>query len=80
MNTRATQLDLTLPDGYKREDSKRSKEEDDMRNRTSPDLSSRVRGITRRLNQRMHMSAADRLNMQVAHTPVAVLGSAGRRS
>lgn len=50
-----------------------------MPNRTSPDLTSKMRGVTRRLNQRLHLSASDRLNLQFAHTPVAVLGGGRRR-
>ena len=50
-----------------------------MPNRTSPDLASKMRGYSRRLSARLHLSAADRLNLQLAHTPVGVLG-AGRRA
>ena len=47
--------------------------------RTSPDLTSRVRGQMRRLNARWNLSSAQRLHLQVAHTPVAVLGGSPRR-
>ncbi|MFZ2511439.1 MAG: hypothetical protein WAW85_10170 [Gordonia sp. (in: high G+C Gram-positive bacteria)] len=50
-----------------------------MPNRTSPDLASRVRGYSRRLNARFNLSRTDRLNLQFAHTPVAVLGEPPRR-
>ncbi|GAC56130.1 hypothetical protein GOHSU_03_00240 [Gordonia hirsuta DSM 44140 = NBRC 16056] len=59
-------------------DANRPKEEDAMPNRISPDLASRVRGYSRRLTARFNLSAADRLSLQVAHTPVAVLGSQRR--
>ncbi len=51
-----------------------------MPNRTSPDLASRVRGYSRRLNARFSLSRNDRLNLQVAHTPVAVLGASPHHS
>ena len=50
-------------------------EEDTMPQRTSPDLTSKMRGYTRRLSARMHLSPADRLNLQLSHSPVGVLGA-----
>ncbi|WP_159067504.1 hypothetical protein [Gordonia iterans] len=50
-----------------------------MPHRTGSDLVSKVRGYSRRLNARFHLSATDRLQLQVAHTPVAVLGAPRRR-
>lgn len=72
------QLDITWTVGYKCMDSNQQKEEDGMPNRTAPDLASRVRGYSRRLNARFNLNPADRLNLQVAHTPVAVLGAPRR--
>lgn len=51
-----------------------------MPNRISPDLTSKVRAYSRRLNARFHLNSSDRLQLQVAHTPVAVLGAPRRRS
>ncbi len=50
-----------------------------MPNRTSPDLATKMRGAARRLNARMHLSASDRFSLQLAHTPVAVLGGSRPR-
>ena len=59
-------------------DEKRSKEEDYMQNRTSPDLTSKIRGYSRRLNARLRISAAERLSLQVTHSPIGVLGAPRR--
>lgn len=50
-----------------------------MPERTSPDLASKLRTYSRRLSARMSLSSADRLSLQVAHTPVAVLATPRRR-
>lgn len=49
-----------------------------MPNRTSPDLTSKIRGYSRRLSARLRMSAADRLSLQVTHSPIGVLGAPRR--
>ncbi|MFT3715182.1 MAG: hypothetical protein QM774_04310 [Gordonia sp. (in: high G+C Gram-positive bacteria)] len=49
-----------------------------MSNRVSPDLATRMRTYTRRVGQRITMDPNQRLNMQVAHTPLAVLGASRR--
>ena len=45
-----------------------------MPDRVATDLVSKMRVYTRRVTERFAMDPAQRLNMQIAHTPVAVLG------
>lgn len=49
-----------------------------MPNRAGPDLTSKMRGYTRRLSARLRLSPAERLSLQVTHSPVGVLGAPRR--
>ncbi|WP_165943129.1 hypothetical protein [Gordonia zhaorongruii] len=50
-----------------------------MRNRTSPTFTSTLRGYGRRISTVMNLSTADRVQLQLSNSPVAVLGPAPRR-
>lgn len=51
-----------------------------MPNRTSHSFSAKLRGYGRRLSHRMHLRPEERLELQVMHSPVAVLGADHHRA
>ncbi|MFT4088907.1 MAG: hypothetical protein QM658_17470 [Gordonia sp. (in: high G+C Gram-positive bacteria)] len=48
--------------------------------RTNPALSQKMRGYSRRLTARLHMNKFQRLNLQLDHSPIAVLGIEHRQA
>ena len=50
-----------------------------MQNRTSPTFTSTLRGYGRRISSMMNLSPADRVQLQLSNSPVAVLGTNHRR-